>query len=116
MLNNVEPMLKAELERQITVWTNKSQIEISSTRSIGDINQGAYLSSAAPQSAAQIMQQAKSSQQAAPAEQKSAKVVEESKSGSDQALQVNLKYDFYQNMTHAFVTYKILKGGDSPSV
>ena len=31
------------------MWINKSQIEIGQTRSYGDINQGAYLNTSAPQ-------------------------------------------------------------------
>ena len=43
MISSVEASLRPELERQCTVWTNKSQIELGSTKSFGDINQGAYL-------------------------------------------------------------------------
>lgn len=48
-MSSVEASLKPELERQCTVWNNKSQIELTSTRSYGDINMGAYLNTAAPQ-------------------------------------------------------------------
>lgn len=49
MVSSVDATLRPEFERQCTVWNNKSQIELTSTRSYGDINQGAYLNTAAPQ-------------------------------------------------------------------
>lgn len=48
LISKVEASLRPELERQCTVWTNKSQIELTSARSFGDINQGAYLNTSAP--------------------------------------------------------------------
>ena len=47
---SVDGSLRPELNRQCTMWTNKSQIELTSTRSVGDINQGAYLNGATPMS------------------------------------------------------------------
>lgn len=46
---SVDASIKPELERQCTVWTNKSKLELSSTRSIGDINMGAYLNTTTSQ-------------------------------------------------------------------
>lgn len=51
-LAGVDAATRPELERQCTVWTNKSKLELSSTRSVGDINVGAYLGSNGPQTAA----------------------------------------------------------------
>jgi len=48
MVPNVEATLRPELQRQCTVWLNKSQLELGSTRSYGDINSGAYLNASAP--------------------------------------------------------------------
>ena len=45
-----EASLRPELENQITLWTNKSQIELSSARQPS--NQAAYLSTASPQNPA----------------------------------------------------------------
>jgi len=38
LLPQVDATLRPELERQCTIWNNKSQIELSSARSFGDIN------------------------------------------------------------------------------
>ena len=39
----VDASVREEIKRQCTAWTNKAQIELNSTRTFGDINQGAYL-------------------------------------------------------------------------
>ena len=99
-----EASLRPELERQLTVWTNKSQIELSSTRSFGDINLGAYLNTSAPQNPAMFA----SSGARGCGDQVAA---EESKTGSANS-QINLQYDWYQNVTHVFIGYKIKQGGE----
>ena len=49
LVSKVDSSLRPELQRQCTIWTNKSQLELGQTRSFGDINQGAYLNTTAPQ-------------------------------------------------------------------
>lgn len=108
LLSNVDASLRPELERQCTVWNNKSQIELTSARSYGDINRGAYLNTAAPQNPSMF------TPTAAPAESKKqmpAKAfAEETKTAAPTPsgpAQINVNYDWYQNMTHVFVAYKI---------
>jgi len=115
MLSTVDTTLRPELERQCTVWLNKSQLELGSTRSFGDINMGAYLNTTAPQNPTMFIATAQPTQTLAPASTatataKAATVAEEIK--SDGPSQINLKYDWYQNMTHIFVAYKIKQGGE----
>ena len=116
LVSSVDPSLKAELERQCKVWNNKSQIELTSVRSYGDINQGAYLNTSAPQNPAMFTPNSEPATKVAPTTTSSATKTnktpapaEESK--SDGAPQINLQYDWYQNMTHVFVAYKIKRGG-----
>ena len=105
MVPNVDATLRAEIERQCTVWLNKSQLELGSTRSFGDINMGAYLNTTAPQNPTMFIPTEQPSQTLAPAKAAKTTAVEEIK--SDGPSQINLKYDWYQNMTHIFVAYKI---------
>ena len=60
---------------------NKCQLELGNKTYVGDINQAALLDTAKGVS-----------------------------SGSGEAA-IDLKYDWYQNVTHAFVSYKIRRGG-----
>ena len=106
MIPKVEASLRPELERQCTVWTNKSQIELTSARSYGDINQGAYLNTSAPQNTASFQAATKAS--TAPS---TTNASAQDASGTDGSC-INLKYDWYQNVTHVFVGYKIKQGGE----
>lgn len=117
-ISTVDVSLRPELERQCTVWTNKSQIELSSTRSFGDINQGAYLNTSSPQNPAMFTatkapaKVAAPAASAAPAKASAEASAEETKtSGSESTHQINLQYDWYQNVTHVFIGYKIKQGG-----
>jgi len=105
MISSVDAALRPELERQCTVWTNKSQIELGSTRSFGDINQGAYLNTSAPQNPTMFTATSAPSQQAAPATEEESKT-SPNPSNSDNS-PINLQYDWYQNVTHVFIGYKI---------
>ena len=67
MVPQVDASIKDEIERQCTVWNNKSQLELSSTKSIGDINQGAYLNTSAPQNPAMFTPNEAAAASSAPA-------------------------------------------------
>ena len=107
MLPSVDASIRSELERQCTVWNNKSQLELSSTRSMGDINAGAYLNTSAPQNPAMFTPNEPAAASSAPPR------IEESKTSVEGPAQINLTYDWYQNAQHVFVSYKIKRGGDA---
>lgn len=112
MISSVEAALRPELERQCTIWTNKSQIELGSTRSFGDINQGAYLNTSAPQNPAMFT--ASSAAASASSQQVASATNEETKTpAANDNSQINLQYDWYQNVTHVFIGYKIKQGGEA---
>jgi len=89
------------------MWLHKSQIELSTDKkSAGNINAAAFLPSTRVTALKQeevkhvpdqVMQPAQATQQVQPS--------------GDQAC-IDLKYDWYQNYTHVFVSYRIKKGGD----
>lgn len=110
-MSSVDASLRAELERQCTVWNNKSQIELTSTRSYGDINMGAYLNTSAPQNPSMFTPSAPADGGAKASSKPVAKQEEAKTAAPSGPAAINVNYDWYQNMTHVFVAYKIKSGG-----
>ena len=89
-ISSVDASLRPELERQCTIWTNKSQIELGSTRSFGDINQGAYLNTSAPQNPSMFTATKPAPAKAATTAKPSAEESKTAASGAGKASQINL--------------------------
>ena len=81
---------------------------------------GAYLNTSAPQNPSMFTvtkpaTSAAAATSTAPAQAAaSTATAEESKTSASSAVsQINLQYDWYQNVTHVFIAYKIKSGGDA---
>ena len=74
---------KESIVRDITVGMNKCKLELGNKTSVGNINEAALLD-------------------------ESNGVATSGQSGQ---AAIDLKYDWYQNVTHAFISYKIRRGG-----
>lgn len=92
---------KADCERQLSMWLHKSQIELSAyKKSAGNINAAAFL----PSTRVTAPKREEEKQEVVQVSQ-GTKAIENSAS-------LDIKYDWFQSLTHVFVSYRIKKGGD----
>lgn len=94
---------RAEGRRCLTVLLNKAQLELTGSKSVGNINSIAFLPSDKPK--AQTFQDEEETKEEVI---KVAPKVEE--------VLVDSKYDWYQNTSHVFVSFKIKKGDIRESI
>ena len=74
---------KESIVRDITVGMNKCKLELGNKTHVGNINEAALLDESNGVAT----------------------------SGASGQAAIDLKYDWYQNVTHAFISYKIRRGG-----
>eukprot|EP00347_Sterkiella_histriomuscorum_P010406 403376426 len=100
LANIGDELERKDLERQVNLLERKVQIETLQVSSIGNINDAAYLKSSKEEVKETKMQDVQSNGNGAPQSQVQAqptKVVP----------LIDPKYDWYQNATHVFISYKV---------
>ena len=103
MIEKIPEEERAEGRRCLTVLLNKAQLELTGSKSVGNINSIAFLPSDKPKAQTNFHEEETKEEVV-----KVAPKVEE--------VSIDSKYDWYQNTSHVFVSFKIKKGDIRESI
>lgn len=105
-----EELERKDLERQVDLFERKVQIEASKSHSLGNVNDTAFLpSSAAPkQTSAPISAQPSEESKQEPVKVAAAAEASAQPVATQKTVPlIDPKYDFYQNATHVYLSFKV---------